>query len=115
MFKTYKGARLDLQHYKGKTISGYEIEVLNDDNTEFDLSIYDDIVLKVFQKIHGTEILSYDLTDGIVLNSPVDNIITWVAPMAGLNIRPKFYYHECYGVFDDGEEELIFHGVSQVI
>jgi hypothetical protein len=111
VFKTYKGSRLDLQHYKGKDIINYEFEILNDDGTAYDLSIYDDIIIKFFEKRHGTLLEFWDLTDGINLASPVDNFIDWTA---NIDYRPKFYYHECYGTIGT-QEELLFHGVSEVI
>lgn len=112
MFNTYKGARLDLQLYKGKAIIDYEIQVFNDDGTDFDLSVYDDIFIKIFEKKHGTLIYEYSIGSGI--EDPTDNIISWSAN--DIIKRPKFYYMECYGILGSPEqEELIFHGVSEII
>lgn len=117
VFKTYKGGRLDLEHYKGKTISDFQVDVYNEDDSDFDLSIYDNIVLQIFEKIHGTQVLIFDMLSygGINVDSPAGNVIYWNATKAEMNIRPKFYWHECYGVLPSGQEELIYEGVSEVI
>jgi len=115
-FKTYKGGRLDLEHYKGKTISSYEFSLYNDDDTEFDLSNYSDIRIKIYQKIHGTLVLSFDFQSGILTDSPVGNTVYWNATKEQMNIRPKLYWHECYGIrTTTTREELLFEGVSSVI
>lgn len=44
IYQTYKGARLDLEAYKGKATIDYEIEVDYDSGAEFDFSIYDSVV-----------------------------------------------------------------------
>jgi hypothetical protein len=116
-FKTYKGGRLDLEHYKGKTIHTYQIDVFNDDDTDFALSVYSDIRIRIYQKIHGTLVLAFDFQGGVVTDSPTGNTIYWNATKSQMDIRPKYYWHECYGVINTNPsvEELIFEGVSEVI
>ncbi len=116
-FKTYKGGRLDLEDYKGKSIVGYEVEVFNDDDTDFDLGIYDDIRERIYQKIHGTLVLAFDFQNGVSTDSPAGNTIYFNHTKEEMNIRPKFYWCECYGVINDNPsiEELIFQGVREVI
>lgn len=108
---------MDLQHYKGKNISYYPIDVFNSDNTDFSLSAYDDIRIKIFEKIHGTLVLSFDFQNGVSVDSPAGNTVYWNATKAQMDIRPKFYWHECYGLknLNPTREELIFEGVSEVI
>lgn len=117
IFKTYRGGRLDLEFYKGKGSFDYEVEVLNDDDSEFDLSVYDDILLKFFHKIHGTEVLEMSFNDGqVTVYSPADNFVILNVLATTINIRPKEYWYECYGIrSEDGEPELIFFGVGKVI
>lgn len=117
IFKTYRGGRLDLEFYKGKGTFDYEVEILNDDESEFDLSVYDDIFLKFFHKIHGTEVLEMSLNDGqLSVYSPPDNIVIINSLSGTVDIRPKEYWQECYGVrSEDGEPELLFFGVGKVI
>jgi hypothetical protein len=116
-FKTYKGGRLDLEHYRGMTISSYAIDVYNDDDTDFDLDTYDDIYYKVFEKIHGTEVLSGHLYDGRVgVDSPAGNTLYLNFTDELMTLRPKEYWHECYGTRGNGAvKELIFQGASPVI
>ncbi len=115
-FKTYKGDRLDLDHYRAKTINDFEILVYEDDGTDKDLSVYDDIKIEVFEKIHGTQVLSFDFQSGVSTDSPAGNSIYWYATYSQTNIRPKFYWHECWGSIGSGvKRELIFQGVSTVI
>lgn len=114
-FKTYKGGRLDLEHYRGVNIIAYEFDITNDDDTAFDLSIYDDIIIKVYEKIHGTLKLSFDFQGGISTDSPSSSgKIYWNATRTQTGLRPKTYYHECYGTKQSGViHELLFHGVSE--
>lgn len=113
--KTYKGGRLDLEFYKGKATINFEVEVFNDDDSEFDLTIYDSIALKVFHKIHGTLVVTLDESDGeISLYSPPDNFVI-IDFSSSYQLRPKEYWYECFGVREDNEEELIFFGVFKVL
>ncbi len=116
-FKTYKGGRLDLEDYKGKSIVNYQVSVQNDDGTPFDLSIYSDIRERIFQKIHGTLVLAFDFQNGVSTDSPAADIIYFNHTKAEFNIRPKLYWCECYGVINTNPsiEELIFQGVREVI
>lgn len=115
-FKTYKGARLDLEFYKGKATIDYEINVFNDDESELDLSIYDNIVYKLFHKIHGTEVLELGMDEGgLQFNSPMANVILLNMSDSESELRPKEYWQECYGVREDDEQELIFFGVGKVL
>lgn len=114
--KTYRGARLDLEFYKGKASIDYEVEVFNDDETEFDLSIYDSIALKIYQKIHGTLVLTLTQNDGsITLYSPIDNFVVINLSDSQSDLRPKEYWYECYGIREDDEQELIFFGIAAVL
>lgn len=116
IFKTYKGARLDLQFYKGKAVIDFQIYVYQDDDTELDLSIYDDIRYKLFHKIHGTQLLELTMVDGgLQFPSPISNLILLNVSDSQTGIRPKDYWQECYGIREDDEQELIFQGVAQVI
>jgi len=115
-FKTYKGGRLDLEHYKGKTIQFYAIDIFNSDNSEANLTDYSDIRIKIFQKKHGTQVLYFDFQSGVLTDSPANNTIYWNATKEQMDIRPKLYWHECYGIRNTTtREELLFEGVSEVI
>jgi hypothetical protein len=50
------------------------------------------------EKIHGTLVLSFDFQSGILTDSPVGNTVYWNATKEQMNIRPKLYWHECYGI-----------------
>lgn len=114
-FKTYKGGRLDLEHYRGKDISAYQIDVYNDDDTDFDLGIYDDIYYKMFEKMHGTEVLDFHFSNGGVgVDSPAGKTLFLIATKAEMAIRPKLYWQECYGTIGL-VQQLIFQGVATVI
>lgn len=117
-YKTYKGTRLDLQHYRGKVTRGFVVSVFEEDGTDFDLTVYDDIVFKLFDKRHGTVIKTFQLNSGdgsVSLASPSDNDIYLYLSGVLINIRSKEYYHEAYGVLSNLEQELIFHGVSDLL
>lgn len=114
IFRTYKGKRLDLQHYKSMSIVEYEFQIFDYDDNEVDLSLYENIELNVYQKKHGTLVNSYDLSDGLSLGSPDYNIY-WDASIEDMNLIQKPYYHECIGVLSDGRTDLLFHGISEII
>lgn len=107
--RTYKGARLDLEVYQGKSTIDYEIQVFNDDGSEFDFSVYDSLLAKVFYRKHGELIVSPTV-------STADNIIlldTTMAQSAALQTRE--YWIEIYGVYVSNEEELITYGIYKVV
>ena len=114
IFKTYKGKRLDLQHYIGKSILEYEFQVFDYDDNEVDLSLYAGIEIRFFQKKHGTLIMTFSLSNGLTLGSPDYNIF-WTVPMSEMNLIEKPYYHECVGITGEQEEDVLFHGVSEMI
>lgn len=114
---------MNLKHYKGKSIVDFEFEMLDDDGDALDLSIYSEIYLKVYTKRGGTELSSFDLTDGL---SVFDNVITW---NAAKNWTDDYhigltYFHHCYGVISEflspananaGEEDVLFYNNSEVV
>jgi hypothetical protein len=116
-FKTYKGGRLDLEHYKGMTVYFYAIDLYNEDGTEASLSAYQDIRIKIYEKQHGTLVADFDFQTGVSVDSPANNTIYWNATITEMNLRPKLYYHECTGLKNVNPliQELLFSGVSQVI
>lgn len=112
--KVIFGGRLDLQIYKGTEID-IITEVVNEDGTAHDLSEFNDILIQVFEKIHGTLLYEYLMSEGPeVMNSPA-NYVSWNVP-GGIDIRPKYYYHECAGIGASPETDtLIYHGVLTII
>lgn len=123
VIKTHKGAELNLQHYKGKSVVDFEFEMLDDDANALDLSIYSEIHLNVYAKRGGTLMSEFDLTDGLTVS---DNIITWNAPKTWLDDYHVgiVYFHHCYGVISEdlspsspnaGQEDLLFYNNSEVI
>ena len=108
-YKTYQGSRLDLEAYQGKATIDYEIEVLKDDGTAFDFSIYSSIAFRVFYRKHGDLSLSPTVTESG--NSLLLDLT--IAQSASLQARE--YWYECYGVYADSEEELIAYGIFKVV
>ena len=108
--KTFIGERLDLDHYKGYPIIDHEITITDSDDTAFDFSIFSSITFKIFAKQHGKELAEIDVP------VPDDNVILLSVDADTMNLRPKLYYHECYGLTDESPSDavLLFHGVSQV-
>lgn len=116
IYKTHRGARLDLQFYKGKATIDFIISVFNDDDTDFDLTVYDSLHFKVFDKKHGTLLLSLGEDEGeISLASPADNDLYLNVSDVQTFLRVKDYWYECYGIREDSEEELICYGINQTI
>lgn len=107
IYKTYKGSRLDLEIYQGKSTIDYEIEVLNDDDTEFDLSIYSSIAAKVYYRQHGELIISPTVSS----SSNVIYLDVTLAQSGALQLRE--YWIEIYGVLISplAEQELITFGI----
>jgi len=107
IYQTFKGARLDLECYQGKSTIQYEIEVLNDDGTDLDFSVYSSILCKVFYRKGGDLIISPDVDE----NEPLILLTLTKSQTAGLQTRE--YYMEIYGVLVDpvNEEELLTFGI----
>lgn len=109
IYTTYKGARLDLEFYKGKTTKDYAIEILNDDSTPYDLSVYTSIACKVFYRKDGELIIQPTVTRS-------GNVVTLnetMAQTAGLQKRE--YWCEIYGVYASLEQELLTFGIHKIV
>lgn len=105
MNKTYKGSRLDLEFYKGKATIDYEIEVQNDDGSDFDFSVYDSVVFKLYYRKHGELIISPTVTTST-------NFILLDLTIAQTDaLQTREYWFECYGIYASNEEELITYGI----
>lgn len=116
VYKTYRGARLDIQFYQAKSTIDFKVEVFNDDSTATDLTIYSIVLFKLFHKIHGTLLLTLEETDGAVFRaSPADNDIYLDLSHVQTNLRTKEYWYEVYGIREDDEQELIFFGIGDMI
>jgi hypothetical protein len=106
-YRTYKGARLDLEIYQGKSTIDYPIEVLNDDDSAYDMTIYSSIVAKVFYRKHGEEIDTLTITNSL-------NVLYLDALKAEtLALQTREYWMEIYGVLitPSGEEDLLTFGI----
>jgi hypothetical protein len=106
-YRTYKGARIDLEIYQGKSTIDYPIEVLDDDGGAADLSVYSSIVAKVFYRKHGEEIDTLTITNSL-------NVLFLDALKAEtLALQTREYWMEIYGILIDpvGEEEIITFGI----
>lgn len=108
--KTFIGARLDLEHYKGYPIIQHAIEVNTEDDSDYPLSDFSAIKFKLFAKQYGKEL------DEIDVPVPDDDVLLIDVTAAVMDKRPKKYYHECYGLTDDSPSlaVLLFHGVSEI-
>lgn len=109
--KTFTGGRLDLEHFKRYPIVDHEFEVLNDDCTAKDFSVFDGVELRLYAKQGGKLLFTVDMLDGD--NSPSDNFI-YLNTADFEDLRgPREYWHECVGLSGSPEVgELIFYGVS---
>lgn len=105
-FRTYKGARLDLDSYQGKSTIDYPIEVLDDYGNAFDLSIYSSILFKIYYRQHGEFIVT-------PTTSSASNLVYLDLTKAQSSVlQTREYWYDCYGVLISpaSEEELICFG-----
>lgn len=107
--KTYKGARLDLEVYQGKSTVDYEIQVFKDDGTAFDFSIYDSLACKLYYRQHGDLIISPTIT------TSGNSILFDITKAQSTALQTREYWIEFYGVYASAEEELINYGICKVI
>ena len=113
MIATHKGARLDLQHYKGESIVDFEFEMYDDDSVALNLDVYDRIKIEMFAKRGGTLIDTWDNNSGLTMTS---NVINWDSSKVRQDeYRRLTYYHHCIGVLESGQEDVLFYGNSEVI
>lgn len=111
--KTHKGAELNLEHYKGKSIVDFEFELLDDNSDPLDLTVYDRIVLETFHKRGGTLIDTFDNNSGLTI---LQNYVTWNASQMRMEMYRSglTYYHHAYGILDGGQTDLLFYGNSDI-
>jgi hypothetical protein len=106
-YRTYKGARLDLEIYQGKSTIDYPIEVLDASGDAVDMTVYSSIVAKVFYRKHGEEIDTLTVTNSL-------NVLYLDALKAEtLALQTREYWLEIYGILIDpvGEPDLLTFGV----
>lgn len=115
MIKTTPGCRTDLQHYLNYPIVEHEFEVVDDDGVDYDFTGVKDIIFKLFEKKHGTLVLTMKETDGEIDLSDGNIIGLSVTQLEMSLLRVKEYYHEMYWVDSSDRSILLFHGVSQTI
>lgn len=110
-YSTYKGARLNLEAYQGRSTVDYEIEILNDGGSEFDFSIYSSTVFQLYYRQHGETIIAPTIT----LSDNFGLLDLTKAQSAALQTRE--YWYEWYGVLVSpvNEHELITFGTFKVI
>lgn len=117
VLKTIKGDELNLRHYKGKSVVDYWFDMLEDDGTEVDLSVYSNIKLEVFAKRGGTLIDSFDNNSGLKITG---NRINWNASKSRMDVFRSglTYYHHMIGTLegaDAGQQDVLFYGNSEMI
>ncbi len=81
--------------------------MLNDDDTEYDLTIYSALVCKVFYRQHGEEIVTLAVSNQ-------DNFLYLDATKAqSLALQTRDYFYEIYGVLINpvNEQELLTYGL----
>ena len=105
--KTYKGTELNLEVYQGKSTIDYPIEMLNDDDTAYDMTNFSSIVAKVYYRQHGEEIVTLTVSN-------TDNFIYFDALKAQTSaLQTREYFYEMYGVLVSpvSEQELLTYGI----
>jgi hypothetical protein len=109
--KTFIGQRLGLEHYKGISIIDYAVEVLDEDGDPYPFTDFVSIHFEIFAKAHGKSLSNTEL------DVPDDNTINVNVDVSNLNLRPSYYFYECYGLSNDSPaEKVIFHyGVFEII
>ena len=75
-FKTYKGGRPDLEHYRRKDIHFKQIDVLNPDDSD-NLSDTPTSELKIFQKFKTLSFIWFPKP--VITTHQIDNTIYWNA------------------------------------
>lgn len=107
-YRTYRGVELNLEAYKGRSSIDYEIEVTFDDGSPYDLSIYSQLLCKVFYRKGFTEIVTPTVTSS-------DNVVLLnITDAQSELLQQRDYYYEIYGVIGS-ETELIAYGIFKVV
>jgi hypothetical protein len=106
-YRTYKGARLDLEIYQGKSTIDYPIEVLDANGLAVDMTVYSSLVAKIFYRKHGEEI------DTITITNSLNVIYLDALKAETAALQTREYWYEAYGILIDpvGEQDLISFGV----
>lgn len=109
--QTYKGKRLDLQHYVGASVIDYKLTLIDYDCELIDLSEYDEVILNFQEKPHGT--LLFTLSSN---TSPAEISFGSLGEMIfsinyeSMDLKEKPYFYEVFGIVGN-EKELLSYGV----
>ncbi len=112
--KTYKGGELNLKHYQGQSIVDYWFDMIEDDDSDSDLSVYSEIQFQLFAKRNGTLIRSVDNNSGLTITGSRVNMDI-VKVYMSLFRSGLTYYHHMIGVMADGQTDVLFFGNSEMI
>jgi len=108
------GCRQDLEFYLNYPVVSFPFEILDDDGAAYDFTGFKDFVWKLFEKKHGTLVLTMKETDNEIERS--SNTITLSVTQTEMSLlRVKEYYQEMYWVNASDQEILLFHGVGKAI
>ena len=112
--KTYKGSMLNLENYKGESVIDYYFDILEDDDSASDLTVYESITLSIFAKRGGTLIDLFDNNSGLTI---AGNRVTWNASKARMDQfqRLVYYPHIVGKRKTGGQEDVLFYGNSVMI
>lgn len=118
--RLHKGAELAFEDYVGTSIVDFSAELLNDDCTVMDTSVYEDFIWSVFYKRGGslaTEAI--DRNSGITVE---ENVITINRSKIYSSLRKGLtYYHHLIGVRKlvgnelTKEEDVLWYGPIEAI
>lgn len=109
------GCRHDVEFYLNYPINSFPFEILDDDGVAYDFTGYKDIIWKLFEKKHGTLVLTMKETDNEIDLTGGNTIELRVTQTEMMLLRLKEYYQEMYWVDTTNKEILLFHGVAKAI
>jgi hypothetical protein len=107
-YSAFKGDRLDLETYSGKSTLDFEIRVLYPDGAPVDLSVYSSVAAKLYYRQGGELILSPTI-------SSVEEVMFLTVTLTQTTaLQRREYWLETYGV-DGTEQELLTYGILKNI
>lgn len=110
--QTYVGQRYDLEHYIGVSVVDFSMELVDINCIAIDLEQFDNVILTMYEKKHGTELFDIQSTGspaGIEFGSPAGQLFFSIDYEA-FELKEKPYFYDIIGIVGN-EKQLLSFGV----
>lgn len=109
--QTYVGQRFDLIHYVGVSVANHVLTLVDQDCNEIDLDEFDEVVLRLLEKKHGTELFEINsVSSPAGIEFGTQGQIIFSIDYESMELKEKPYFYEVLGIVGN-EKQLLSFGV----